>query len=984
MIGLACRLGVALAAAIPASAFSARFDLPVPPGSGAFGTSVTVLPNGNFVVTDPGYDLPGGVANVGAVYLYSPLGVQISKLTGSSSDDAVGSGRVVVVGDGNFVVCSPEWAYGVGAHDAGAVTWGSGSTGVSGVVSAQNSLVGDKANDFVGQAGTSAGSITVLSNGSYVVGSPQWGNDTVPRAGAVTWGDGNSGVKGIVSPANSMVGSAMNDFIGEYPAIVLKNGNYVVRSPKWDHGAQEDAGAVTWGNGAGGTLGVVGPANSLVGSKTDDQVGFDDGYRGGITPLSNGNYVVWAPFWDNGSLANAGAVTWCSGSTGKVGAIAASNSVIGSAAEDFYTWVTVTELTNGHFVVCLPGWKNGAANDAGAAMWCDGTLGRAGTVSQSNALVGTAANALVGYGEDVVTPLTNGNYVVASNYWHNGTALNAGAVTWCDGSTGRTGTISSSNSLVGTEASTNIGSGGVTALSNGHYVVCSPWVKVSGKGHAGAATWCNGTTGRVGTITAANSLVGAKASDSVGLGGASALPNGNYVVVSYFAYNGNLATAGAVTWCNGASGRTGPISSANSLVGGHADARVGSGAGKDAVTVLANGHYVVRSGIWDNGAINGVGAVTWCDGTTGRSGVVSAANSLVGTGASDQIGSDGIVPLPNGNYVVHSTLWDNGGVTDAGAVTWCSGTGGTVGPVSAANSLVGSSQNDQIGDDGLVVLPNGDYIVRSYLWDNGGVSNAGAVTRGSGSTGIAGIVSAANSLVGLATDDRVGEGPELVASDGAYLFSSPKWNAGAVSNAGAVMLMPPGAVTAGELSAAAGIPGEQATRGTSLSFAYDTSRARAVIGRPYANGVSLFSHAPVFSHPEWFARWAATQGLAGEAAHPEAKPHGDGVPNLLKYAFNLDTASSSTMESGGLSGLPLFTVAGDEETRVFRLEYLRRLDRGLIYKPVFSDRLDGFQPMIGTETVIPVNAEWERVVVEQALGPDPARQLFGRVEVSLP
>ena len=42
---------------------------------------------------------------------------------------------------------------------------------------------------------------------------------------------------------------------------------------------------------------------------------------------------------------------------------------------------------------------------------------------------------------------------------------------------------------------------------------------------------------------------------------------------------------------------------------------------------LTNGNYVVDSAHWNNY----MGAVTWGSGTTGVVGVVSAANSLVGT-----------------------------------------------------------------------------------------------------------------------------------------------------------------------------------------------------------------------------------------------------------------------------------------------------------------------------------------------------------------
>ena len=54
--------------------------------------------------------------------------------------------------------------------------------------------------------------------------------------------------------------------------------------------------------------------------------------------------------------------------------------------------------------------------------------------------------------------------------------------------------------------------------------------------------------------------------------------------------------------------------------------------------------------------------------------------------------------LSNGNYVVRSPDWDNGAATDAGAVTWGSGTAGVSGVVSAANSLVGTTANNQVGN----------------------------------------------------------------------------------------------------------------------------------------------------------------------------------------------------------------------------------------------------------------------------------------------
>lgn len=44
------------AAFLTSAPAATQTDIPGPPGSGAFGTTVTVLPNGNFVVIDPSFD----------------------------------------------------------------------------------------------------------------------------------------------------------------------------------------------------------------------------------------------------------------------------------------------------------------------------------------------------------------------------------------------------------------------------------------------------------------------------------------------------------------------------------------------------------------------------------------------------------------------------------------------------------------------------------------------------------------------------------------------------------------------------------------------------------------------------------------------------------------------------------------------------------------------------------------------------------------
>jgi hypothetical protein len=280
-------------------------------------------------------------------------------------------------------------------------------------------------------------------------------------------------------------------------------------SPNWTNGTAAGAGAATWGSGAGGISGPVTVANSLVGSTTNDNVG-----SGGVTVLTNGNYVVDTPFWANG----VGAVTFGSGTAGVSGAVSAVNSLVGSSTDDFVGYGGVTALTNGNYVVSSPNWTNDTPAQLGAVTWGSGTAGISGPVSSTNSLVGSSDGDKVGSGQPLggqfgpgaagVTALTNGNYVVDSPHWSSSTAALAGAVTFGNGAGGISGPVSAANSLVGSSGGDVVGSNGVTALTNGSYVVSSWQWTNSGAGLNGAATWGSGTAGISGPVSAANSLVG--------------------------------------------------------------------------------------------------------------------------------------------------------------------------------------------------------------------------------------------------------------------------------------------------------------------------------------------------------------------------------------------------------------------------------------------------------------------------------------------
>ena len=366
--------------------------------------------SGKIVVTSSGDSLGG--MSAGAVYLFdTKTGALISSLNGGSANDSVGNNGITALANGNYLVKSGNWD-----GQKGAVTFGSGTTGVSGAVSAANSLVGSTAGtpfNYYGSTyyygGDQVGSngITELANGNYVVNSPNWSMNK----GAVTFGSGATGVAGVVSSTNSLVGAMQGqintplnpssttiyysfnggDQIGNNGITALANGNYVVSSGDWD----SQKGAVTFGSGTTGVSGVVSATNSLVGSTSATSYAFTNSiysYGGdrvgsyGITELANGNYLVNSPDWGT----HRGAVTFGSGTTGVQGVVSASNSLVGATAG------TVNSVDYSFYV----------------------NLGYPGPYLQYYISGGDQV------GNNGVTALANGNYVVASSSF----ASNAGQV----------------------------------------------------------------------------------------------------------------------------------------------------------------------------------------------------------------------------------------------------------------------------------------------------------------------------------------------------------------------------------------------------------------------------------------------------------------------------------------------------------------------------------------------------------------------------
>jgi trimeric autotransporter adhesin len=625
-----------VASGAPANAQPVSITLQGPTGSKSFGDTVKVLANGNYVVTDPNFATATAV-DVGAVHLYNgKTNELISTLTGSSDGDKVGIFGVVELANSNFAVPSPYWNN-AGIHSAGAVTWVNGTTGLSGVVSTSNSLHGTSNYDQVGW-------VTALTNGNYVVSSYSWSNGALQEVGAVTWVNGTTGLSGEVSTSNSLYGPSRFDQIGRLGVTALANGNYVVTSPYWDGELRQDVGAVTWVNGTTGATGVVSSSNSLYGTSLFDHVGY-----GQVTALANGNYVVSSPDWSNGAASRAGAVTLANGSAGLIGPVSTANSLYGSSVDDQVGSHALTELTGGSHVVPSPFWNNGAAARAGAVTLVNGNTGLVGAVSTTNSLYGSSSEDFVGLGG--VKRLTDGSYVVSSYFWDDGSTPDVGAVTWASGATGLRGAVSNANSLHGATAKDRVG--GVTALTNGSYVVASPSWDRGSTPDVGAVTWVNGGAAMSGTVSASNSLYGTTAYDFVGSDGVTALTNGNYVVASSSWDSDTTVNSGAVTFGSGAGGIVGAVSASNSLFGSTRDDLVGD----RGVRALPNGRYLAISDSWTNGIYQDVGAITLSE-AGGIVGPVSSLNSVVASSfqnlsySADGITSGGAVAVRGWNRVV--------------------------------------------------------------------------------------------------------------------------------------------------------------------------------------------------------------------------------------------------------------------------------------------------------------------------------------------
>ncbi|MDB6155937.1 MAG: hypothetical protein JWL90_4390, partial [Chthoniobacteraceae bacterium] len=179
----------------------------------------------------------------------------------------------------------------------------------------------------------------------------------------------------------------------------------------------------------------------------------------------------------------------------------------------------------------------------------------------------------------------------------------------------------------------------------------------------------------------------------------------------------------------------------------------------------------------------------------------------------------------------------------------------------------------------------------------------------------------------------------------------------------------------------ASVAGNQ-TYYTDLTVSPATLYQYRVFATNPAGSSSPSSHAIVFTWSR-LVDWKATMfgNIDSEAAASLAL-NGNGVPNLLEFAFNMDPyGPSPTLASSGISGMPALSC--DASTGRLRVELVRRklaTAPGIVYVVEFSSDLKNWNEGGIEVSVTDIDPTWERVVVEDnSPVNDPHR--FGRVRV---
>ncbi|KAJ4454721.1 putative Light-harvesting LHII; alpha subunit B / Histone protein [Paratrimastix pyriformis] len=433
---------------------------------------------------------------------------------------------------------------------------------------------------------------------------------------------------------------------------------------------------------------------------------------------------------------------------------------------------------------------SGTLTSAGLVRHCRAVPGSCtGVSNSSNSLVGDLASANIGWTQTgswtmAITELPDGSYLVGSPKYETVGSGASGALTWCAGGTGCTGTVNGNHptSLVGSHSGDSVGSQ-VRVLADGSYVVfSSTWNTNRGFVAVGSST--HPVTG---VVSATNSLIGTTVADKVGLFTESSMfgstsnmhftDNGTFIMASTTWTNSatSISTGGAYVFFNPQAGivPVGTIDETNALIG------TTSSVPNFFYLATHHSYLVTKHGVAGDSTHHGF--VHWCSGVTGCVGKIEEVAQLKGT-ATRKI-KPYVLTLTNDNFVVYSALYDDpaNSRTGIGFAMLCSGLAGCPSTITATTALVGASSDAFVSRQGIWGLPDGGYVVASAglggssggfviscpTCTRGTFVNAGLVAKcgadGSGCMGQS--ASLANCLTGTAANMQLGLFTKVLAND---------------------------------------------------------------------------------------------------------------------------------------------------------------------------------------------------------------------------
>ena len=139
------------------------------------------------------------------------------------------------------------------------------------------------------------------------------------------------------------------------------------------------------------------------------------------------------------------------------------------------------------------------------------------------------------------------------------------------------------------------------------------------------------------------------------------------------------------------------------------------------------------------------------------------------------------------------------------------------------------------------------------------------------------------------------------------------------------------------------------------------------------------------SGPAAFAAWQSA--IFGDPSDPEAGPYldpdGDGIANLLEFAFNLPplTAGTPLALTGTVGGLPWVREEVLDGVRYFAMDYVRRKNAGS-FQPELSHDMEAWTPatFIVLSGPVSVSGAYERLKLRLGSPIQPGEKVFYRLK----